>query len=172
MMVSTFKAISRFLTAWGNAGSAAVEFAILAPFFMIIAAGTFDVGYLIYSASEVSAAVSAGSQYAENNASMVASSPGTLSGNIWTIVNSLNGSGASAVNVNNSNDGTHCYCPSGSPGNWTWGSTVICGSTCSGGGVSGQFVTIIATRTVPPLFPTLGLTYDGTISRSAIVETR
>jgi hypothetical protein len=40
--------------------------------------------------------------------------------------------------MNNSNDSTGCYCPSGTPGNWSWGSTVTCGNSCaSGDGIGG-----------------------------------
>ncbi|HEX3417856.1 MAG TPA: hypothetical protein VHT21_15840 [Stellaceae bacterium] len=94
---------------------------------------------------------------------------------ISTVVNNANGAGwaTSTVNVNNGSS-TNCYCPTGTPGNWTWGSAVACGSACAGGGVAGQFVTITASPSsaVSALFPTYNLTYSGTISRSAIVETQ
>jgi Flp pilus assembly protein TadG len=163
------------LRAKQDAGTAAVEFALLASLFMIIVAGTADFGYWIYAASELTAAVSAGSQYAANNGAMVAKDPSGLATAISTVVNSANGAGwaISTVNVNNGSS-TNCYCPTGTPGNWTWGSAVACGSACAGGGVAGQFVTITASPSsaVSALFPTYNLTYSGTISRSAIVETQ
>jgi Flp pilus assembly protein TadG len=166
--------VSRLLRAGENAGAAAVEFAFFVPLFLIIVAGTVDFGYLIYITSQLTFAVSAGSQYAENNAAMVSSNPSGLSTNIQTVVENANGAGwaTGTVNVNNGNDSTHCYCPTGSPGSWTWGSAVACGSSCAGGGVAGQFVAITASRSVSPLFPTYGLAYNGTISRSAMVETQ
>ena len=89
-------------------------------------------------------------------------------------MNNLNGTGGatSTVNVNNSNDTTGCYCPSGSPGSWSWGTTVTCGSSCTGGGIGGQFVTITANRSVSPLFPTFGFVQNGTITGSVLVETQ
>ena len=163
----------RISSAEQGAGTAAVEVALLASLFMIIVAGSADFGYWIYAASELTAAVSAGSQYAANNGAMVATNPSRLATAISTVVNNANGIGwaTSTVNVNNGSS-TNCYCPTGTPGNWTWGSAVTCGSACASGGVAGQFVTITAGHTASPLFPTYQLTYDGAISRSAIVETQ
>lgn len=157
----------------GNEGVVAIEFAIFATIFLIILAGTVDVGILMYTASQLDAAVSAGAQYAEDNAALVASNPSGLSGSIATLVESLNGTNSAPVNVNNGNDSTGCYCPTGTPTkNWSWGSTQTCGAACTGGGIAGQFVTIIAKQNVSPLFPTFGFVQNGTLSRSAVVETQ
>jgi Flp pilus assembly protein TadG len=176
MSGSSPRAVSRILTLKEDAGTAAVEFALLASLFMIIVAGTADFGYWIYAASELTAAVSAGSQYAANNGAMVATDPSGLATAISTVVNNANGANwaTSTVNVNNGGDKQGCYCPTGTPGSWNWGSAVACGSACAGGGVAGRFVTITASpsSTVSALFPTYNLTYGGTISRSAIVETQ
>lgn len=175
MSGSALTAGSWSLRAKQDAGTAAVEFALLASLIMIIVAGTADFGYWIYAASELTAAVSAGSQYAANNGAMVATNPSGLASAISTVVDNANGAGwaRSTVNVNNGSS-TNCYCPTGAPGSWTWGSAVACGSVCAGGGVAGQFVTITARprRTVSAQFPAYNLTYSGTISRSAIVETQ
>jgi Flp pilus assembly protein TadG len=174
MFGRVLEAVPRIPTAWKNAGSAAVEFAIFVPFFAIIVAGTFDLGYLIYTASELTAAVSAASQYAENNAAMVSSNPSGLAADISTVISNANGPNWAipAVNVNNGSS-TNCYCPTGSPANWTWGTAMTCGKPCTGGGgVAGKFVTISGSHNVSPLFPTFGLTYNGTISRTAMVETQ
>jgi len=155
-----------------NAGVAAVEFAILATVFLTLLAGTIDIGLMLYTEFQLDTAVDAGAQYALNNAAMVGSNPTSLSTNIASIVNNLNGSGSSTVNVNNNNDSTHCYCPSGSPGNWTWGGTVACGNACTGGSIAGQFVTITASVNISPMFPTFGFVPNGSISRSVLVETQ
>jgi Flp pilus assembly protein TadG len=161
------------LSAPENAGVAAIEFAIYALVFMMVVAATVDIGLLLFTSSQLDAAVSAGAEYAVNNATMAASNPSGLNTNISGIVNSAVGASwaTSTVNVNNSNDSSHCYCPTGTPGNWSWGSAVACGSTCAGGGVGGQFVTITASRSISPLFSTFGFVQSGTISRSALVET-
>jgi hypothetical protein len=139
----------------------------------MMVAAVADIGLLLFTQSELDAAVSAGAQYAANTEPLVASDPTGLSSNIVTLVNGANGSGwaNTTANVNNSSDTTGCYCPTGTPDSWTWGSTVTCGSACPGGGVGGQFVTITATRTVSPLFPTFGFVQSGTISANALVET-
>jgi Flp pilus assembly protein TadG len=158
----------------GEEGVVAIEFAILATLFLIILAGTVNIGFLLYTASELDAAVSAGAKYAENNAALVASNPSALSSDIATVVDNINGSNwaSTTVNVNNSNDETGCYCPSGTPqNNWSWGSAQSCGTTCSGGGIAGQFVEITATTTISPLVPTFGFVQNGTLTRSAVVET-
>jgi Flp pilus assembly protein TadG len=158
-----------------NRGVAAIEFAIYALGFLMIVAATVDVGLLLFTASELDAAVAAGAQYAVNNAALVGSAPATLSSDISAIVNNANGASwaSSIVNVNNSNDSTHCYCPTGTPGSWSWGSTATCGGSCgAGGGIAGQFVTITASRPISPLFPTFGFVTSGSLSRSALVETQ
>jgi Flp pilus assembly protein TadG len=114
-------AVPGVLTAWEHAGAAAVEFALFLPFFVLILAGTFDLWYLIYTASQLTAAVSAGALYAADNATMVSTSPATLQVIIQDVVANANGANwaTSAVDVNNG-DTAHCYCPTGSPGSWTW----------------------------------------------------
>jgi Flp pilus assembly protein TadG len=175
MSDSALRGGSRILRAKQDAGTAAVEFALLASLFMIIVAGIAEFGYWIYAASELTAAVSAGSQYAANNGAMVATDPSGLAAAVSAVVNNANGAGwaTSTVNVNNGSS-ANCHCPTGTPGNWMWGSAVACGSACAGGGVAGQFVTITASPSsaVSAGFPTFNLTYSGTMSRSAIVETQ
>lgn len=174
----TFRAhlwsLARLFAACDNAGAAAIEFAITGTVLLMIVAATVDIGLLLFTQSELDAAVSAGAQYAANSAALVASNPSGLNTNISDVVDNANGTGwaTSTVNVNNGNDSTGCYCPTGTPGNWTWGSTVTCGSACTGGGVGGQFVTITASRSIAPIFSSFGFAPNGTISRSALVETQ
>lgn len=158
-----------------NAGVAAVEFAFCATIFLTAVAGTVDIGLLLYTQFEIDTAVNAGAQYAINNAGMVGSNPSTLNTEISNLVSNLNGTGcpAGCVNVNNGNDTTGCYCPTGTPGNWSWGSTATCGNTCpSGNGIYGQFVTITASRSISPIFTAFGFVSSGTVSRSVMVETQ
>ncbi len=143
-------ALLRLLRPQENAGVAAIEFAIYGMVFLMIVAATVDIGLLIFTGSQLDAAVSAGAEYAVNYGALVASNPSGLNTSISGIVNNAVGTGwaTSTINVNNGNDSTHCYCPTGTPGNWIWGSTVTCGSACAGGGIGGQFVTITASRAV------------------------
>lgn len=168
-----FRRVIRLLAAREERGVAAIEFAIYALGFLMIVAATVDIGLLLFTASELDAAVAAGAQYAVGNAALVGSDPATLGSNISAIVNNANGTSwaSSTVNVNNGKDSSHCYCPTGSPGSWSFGSPVTCGSSCGGGGVGGQFVTITAYRPISPLFPSFGFVASGLLSRSALVET-
>jgi Flp pilus assembly protein TadG len=162
------------LLALEDAGVAAVEFAICGTIFLTAVAGTVDIGLLLYTEFQLDTAVNAGAQYAINNAAMVGSGPSTLNTEISNLVDNLNGTSwaTSTVNVNNSNDTTGCYCPSGTPGNWTWGSTGTCGNSCPSGGIYGQFVTITANRSITPIFTAFGFVSSGTVSRSVLVETQ
>jgi Flp pilus assembly protein TadG len=163
----------QLLTTPANGGVAAIEFAIFGLVFLMIVAAVVDIGLMLFTQSELDAAVSAGAQYAANSATLVATNPTGLGTNISDIVTNANGTAwatSVTVNVNNS-DTTGCYCPTGTPGNWTWGSTVTCGSSCSGGGVGGQFVTITATRNVSPIFPAFGFV-PSAMTSNALVETQ
>ncbi len=168
------RALLRLLRPQEDSGVAAIEFAIYGMVFLMIVAATVDIGLLIFTGSQLDAAVSAGAEYAVNNATLVGSNPSSLNTSISNIVNNAIGTSwaTSTVNVNNSNDSSHCYCPTRTPGNWTWGSTVTCGSACAGGGIGGQFVTITASRAITPLFPTFGFVANGALTRNALVETQ
>jgi Flp pilus assembly protein TadG len=172
------KPLRRILSAQESAGVAAIEFALCAAALLVVLAGTVDIGRVLYTAAQLDAAVSAGAQYAANNYASVsksASDAANLSTAIANVVANANGSAwaTATVNVNNGNDASGCYCPSGSPGSWSWGSAKTCGSTCSGSsGVAGQFVTIAASRNLSSMFPALGLISGGAITRYAMVETQ
>jgi Flp pilus assembly protein TadG len=165
----------RVLAPHANAGVAAVEFAFCSTILLTAVAGTVDIGLLLYTEFELDTAVNAGAQFAANNAATVGSNPSTLNSDISSIVDNLNGTGwaTSTVDVNNNNDTTGCYCPSGTSGNWTWGSTGTCGTSCpSGGGIYGQFVTVTARRSISPIFTAWGFVSAGTATRSVLVETQ
>jgi Flp pilus assembly protein TadG len=155
-------------------GVALIEFAICATLFLTILAGVVDIGRVLWTTAQLDAAVSAGAQYAANNAARVASDPSGLATDIGNVVANLNGSNwATATIAVNNNDSTGCYCPSGSPGNWSWGAAKTCASACSaGGGIAGQFVTISASRPISPIFSSFGFVGNGSISRDALVQTQ
>ncbi len=178
------------LPAHENAGVAAIEFAIYALVFLTIVAATVDIGLLLFTTSQLDAAVSAGAEYAVNNANnvnstsggglatsisqIVTNSNGTNWANATIVVN--NGSQVTVTNGSSSSSGTATnadsyYCPTGTPGSWTWGSTVTQGSSCTGNGVGGKFVTITASRSLSSLFPSFGFV-PSTVSRSILVETQ
>jgi Flp pilus assembly protein TadG len=172
-------------------GIAAVEFALLAPIFCLLMAGVIDLGGVLFTKFQLDAAVTAGANFAQVNASNVSSTNGAaLASNIATIVETSQGAGWAndGVVVNNgptttvttgtaSSGGTatnadSCYCPSGTPGAFTWGSAATCGNPCSGSntGFAGKFVTITASRQYTPIFSSYGIVANNTITASAAVQ--
>jgi Flp pilus assembly protein TadG len=173
----------------GDSGLAAVEFALLSPLFLLVFAGMVDIGNILYSEYQLTMAVSSGAQYAMVNSGNVSSTNGaSLATSIATIVSNTVSSGWAndTVVVNNgptvsmtggtaSSSGTAsnadlCYCPTGTMPSITWGTSATCGSSCAGGGIAGQFVTITATRAYTVLFAGYGIVSNGTITKSVIVE--
>ena len=174
-----------------NRGIAAIEFAFIVPVFLILLMGTVDMAQMLLACYRLDQAVAAGSQYAVINSSSVNSTGGaTLASNIATIVANANGS-ASANNtvvVNNgptvtitnghsTSGGTatnadSCYCPSGSPPSWTWGSSSTCSSSCSGGDQSGKYITVTANAAYTPILTIYGFLTNGTITQNAVIRTQ
>ena len=172
-----------------NRGTAAVEIALSSVVFLPLLGGTIDVSMLIYTHFRLDAAVAAGAQYAMNNAANVNSGSGvSLATSIAALVANMQGAGwaNSTVVINNgpsavvnngsaSSSGTASnadsyYCPTGATGSWTWGSAVAAGASCSGGGTSGKFVTVSASRTYSSIFPGISVVPSGPISESVIVQ--
>jgi len=172
-------------------GMAAVEFAMVTPFFCALMVGAVDLGGELFTKFRLDAAVEAGANYAEVNALNVNSSNGqTVANNTATVVETSQGSAwaNATVVVNNGPTATvtggtstpsgtvanadSCYCPTGTAGSLTWGSAVACGSACPGNntGYAGRFVTITASKTYSPIFSSYGLVTNGTISTTALVE--
>ena len=181
---------------------AAVEFALLAPVFIIVLAGTVDLGFAIYTWSRLQGALAAGANYALMNPSAVNhTSAATLAQNLSTLVansntNTGNAPATVTVTVNNgpwntatpvpSNPGysltyatggtatnaDNYYCLSGSPTSWTWGSSVAYGSACADASLAGQFVTIVASYDFTPFFPKYGFIRGNTITGGVAVQTK
>lgn len=174
-----------------NSGVAAIEFALIVPVFLTIFVGMIDLGEILYTDYQLDSAVAAGAEYAAVNATEVNSTSGaTLASNIATVVENANGTAwaNNGVVVNNgpsvtvqggsvspggtASNADQCYCPTGTPPGWSWGSAATCGSTCPNGGVAGKFVTVTATVSYTPLLSTYGLVQNGTLTQSAVVETQ
>jgi Flp pilus assembly protein TadG len=170
---------------------AAIEFAFLMPVFLILFMGVVDLGMMLVEDYRLDQAVAAGAEYAAVNPGSVSSTGGaTLASNIAAAVESANGTAWAndTVVVNNgpsvtvtngsvSSSGTasnadSCYCPTGSPPNWTWGSSMTCGAACSGSGTAGKFVTITATATYTPIIGIYNFINSGTLRQSTVVETQ
>jgi Flp pilus assembly protein TadG len=172
-------------------GVAAVEFALVTPIFCLLLAGIVDLGGALYTKFKLDAAVTAGTNFAQVNAGNVSSANGqTLANNIATIVETSQGaswaddgvvvndgpaatvSGGTSSTSGTASNADLCYCPTGTPGSFTWGSAVTCGSACPGlnTGYAGKFVTITASHGYTPIFSSYGIVQNDTISASAAVQ--
>ncbi|HEX3667024.1 MAG TPA: TadE/TadG family type IV pilus assembly protein [Rhizomicrobium sp.] len=174
-----------------RSGVAAIEFAFLMPVFLILFVGIVDLGMMLVQDYRLDQAVAAGEEYAAVNGSSVNSTNGaSLASSIATAVENANGTAWAndVVVVNNgpsvtvasgtatsggtASNADSCYCPTGSPPNWTWGSAATCGSSCSGGSTAGKFVTITATASYTPLLGLYRFINSGTLRQSAVVQTQ
>lgn len=190
-----FRSVRRRLALLGAAhsGVAAIEFALVAMALLLIVAGTVDLGMQIYVQEELGSALAAGAEYAAVNANSVDSTNGaSLATAIADVVANVNGTSwaSSGVCVNDgptatANGGTapSCsgtaanaddyYCPTGSSPSWSWGTGQSSGGgSCGSAGIYGKFVTISASRSITPLFPSFGFATSGPITRSVLVETQ
>ena len=186
-----FRSFRRVLSAAEEAGVAAIEFAVYATLFLTVFAVTADLALMMFAEFQMDSAVAAGAEYAALNAASVNSTNGAgLASSISNVVANANGSswengtivvnngptvtvsGGSSAASGTASNADNCYCPTGTPPNWSWGGSVTCGSACTGGSVAGKFVTIAASRSFTALFPQLGFTQNGTITRSALVQTQ
>ncbi len=185
------KPVLRVISRGENTGVAALEFAIYATLFLTVFAVTADLALSMYYQFQMDSAVAAGAEYAALNAASVNSTSGAgLASSISNVVANANGSawedgtivinngpavtvtGGSPVASGTASNADNCYCPTGTPPNWSWGGSVTCGSACTGSTIAGKFVTIAASRSFTALFPQLGFTQNGTITRSALVQTQ
>jgi Flp pilus assembly protein TadG len=172
-----------------ESGLAAIEFAMIVPVYLLIFVGAVDMGGMLYQSYQLETAVAAGSEYAAvNSASVNPTNGATLASAVAGVVENANGSAwandtvvvnngpsvtvtnGSAASSGTAGNTSNCYCPTGSPPNWVWGSAATCGSSCAGGGEAGKFVTITANVAYTPLLSTFGLINNGTLTQSATVE--
>jgi Flp pilus assembly protein TadG len=168
---------------------AALEFALLAPTFVMAFAGVVDIGFILYRWAELEQSLALTANYALMNKALVTPSGGaTLADNLATMAATSNPdmSANSTVVVNNgptatvtsggtpSNSGTAAnagsyYCLTGSPGSWSWGTAYSSNSTgCTGGSQAGQFVTITVSYTYTPFF-NYGFV-NGAMSDGAVIQ--
>lgn len=166
-------------------GSAGVEFALIAPLFVLIIAGTFEIGLMIRDRFGVVSAVSAAATHGLAIGAAVdqATAPAVAS----TLAGLLAQSGRSgSVNVNNAatarfaegvttvaqtgGQAAGCYCLSRSGDAVSWGGAVGCGTPCGGGGTAGRFVVIVAQSPWSPMLFRGGLFSDQTVQSMAVVQ--
>jgi Flp pilus assembly protein TadG len=172
-------------------GVASIELALFTPVLCLLMAGIVDLGGALYTKFKLDAAVTAGANYAQVNAANASSTNGqSMATNIATIVETSQGaswandtvvvnngpstsvSSGTAANSGTATNADVCYCPSGTPDSFTWGSSTTCGSACSGTntGYAGKFVTITASAQYTPIFASYGIVQNDTITATAAVQ--
>ncbi|WP_187970751.1 TadE/TadG family type IV pilus assembly protein [Aquibium microcysteis] len=171
-----------------EAGLSSVEFALIAPVLIVIMAGIADVGDLLVSRSDVSSAVSAGSNFLLVNAGRVAEAPEEVARQTAAVAaNRLPGGGVVRVIVNGdltvvnrdgrfSTEGSaasaaRCFCATPSGTAMSFGSALECGRPCGTGGYASRYVQIVVSRSFEPKFGGLllvssgdSITVDSTVS--------
>jgi Flp pilus assembly protein TadG len=166
---------------WSNRrGVSAVEFALIAPIFVLLLGSTADIGLALMKRFDINSAISAGANFTLLRADDITpANAATLAGQIASVVEgNLSGSDVTVrVNVNNSTSltlvsgeptpGTEtgsadaCYCPTRNAAGIHWGSSTTCGSACQGGGLAGKFVEIDVSQPHDPLVGALSGNISG-----------
>lgn len=155
-------------------GVSSIEFAFMAPIFLLIVAGIVDIGGALVARSDISAAVSAGSNFLLVNAPRVPSAPEEVARQAAVITgNSLPAGGITRITINGGltveysggkfaingdrASASQCFCPQKSAGAMTLGSPLECGKPCEAGGYAGRYVQISAAHDYSPLFGGFGM---------------
>jgi len=138
-----------------RAGTAAVEFALVAPVLLLLLGGLLEFGWAVWSDSALCNAVSQASYHAFLSGSNVSTS------SLVTIAEK--GSALSGVTATAS--APACYCASGTPA--TRSPAASCTTTCADGTSPGVYTTIIAQYSVPSFAPMLP---TPTITETAVVR--
>lgn len=160
----------------------------MAPIFLLVIAGIVDVGGALVARSDISAAVSAGSNFLLVNAPRVSSTPEEVAHQAAVIVGDwLPASGTAHITINGGltvkySDGKlstsgnrvsaiQCFCSQGVGSSMTLGSPLECGKPCGSGGYAGRYVQISASHNYSPLFGGFGMMpRNETASISSIVN--
>jgi Flp pilus assembly protein TadG len=190
-MRDTIKRLGELLGSRHDDGIAALEFALVTPVFVLILAGVVDLGGVVSAKFRLDTAVAAASNYVLVNNGQVSSTQGAgLASNLALIIatgdTSNTASGTVVVNdgptttvasgsptpSGTAGNADLCYCPTGTPSDLTWGSSVACGSTCTNGLLAGKFVLITATYTYLPVFSNYNFINGGVVTSGALVQTQ
>lgn len=172
-------------------GNAAIEFAVLAPIFILIMAVSSDIGALIFARFQLEAAISNSASYTIVHADQIdGTNDNQLAKNLALMIAGQYTSGdtSSSIIVNDGVqaaydgatikiDGTPgstgaCFCPTGTAVAFDWGSQQTCSSSCPDGANAGKYVVIAAKQSYAPLFSGYGIVNDGFIYASAVVQTK
>ena len=133
-----------------ESGTAAIEFAIFVPFFLLpLLTGIVELGLSAYEAMQVSNAVEAGAIYAAANAATTFSAANTASA---TISGAVLPSGLNTLTATPAPT-QYCGCPSASGSVSNLGARP-CSTTACSGGAAGTYVQVNASLKHMAIFPT------------------
>jgi len=172
-----------------RSGVAAIEFAIIAPLYILLMAGMLNLGGAIYVKMTVDSAITSASTYAlAKGDSITAAGAATLADQIAGMLATELGLTDSTISVDVNNgavlsisggvkrtNGTAanadlCYCPAANGAVVVWGSAVACASQCPSGGFAGKFVTVAASRPFTPMFPVNYIVSASSFAGSALTQ--
>jgi Flp pilus assembly protein TadG len=138
----------------GVRGTAAIEFALIIPFLLIILVGLTEVGLFAYQGMQVQNAVEAGAIYVAKK--------GWNAAGISSAV--MNASGTEGITASPAPT-QFCGCPSAAGI-----VAATCGVTCASGGTTGTYVKINATLAHETILTYPGLTVPTSLSAQVIVR--
>lgn len=171
-----------------ESGVSSIEFAFMAPIFLLIVAGTVDIGGALVARADINAAVSAGSNFLLVNAPRVPSAPEDVARQAVVITGDwLPAGGVARITINgglmveyadgglatsgNKASADQCFCPQGTGSSMVLGSSLECGKPCGTGGYAGRYVQVSASHSYNSLFTGFGvLPSNGTVSISSTVN--
>jgi Flp pilus assembly protein TadG len=136
-------------------GTAAIEFGLVGTMLSVLLLGLIDFGMGYWEQIQVGNAARAGGQYAIFN--------GWSSAGITTAVTSATSLSAIAATPAPTQS---CGCPSASAGI----TAATCGSSCTGGGTAGTYVTVKAQAAYSTIFPFPGIANPLTLTASMTVR--
>lgn len=161
----------RFIRA--ESGMAGVEFALIAPLFVLILAGTVEIALILHAQFHLNAQVSVAANYSLINGGQIGEGKAEalslallqlLEGGVHAIETS--------VDVNAGGGADAYYCPSNDGGSISWGPARDFLAPCADESSAGQFIAIEASAQPPSLFGGFGLTDGGSVSARAIVRVK
>lgn len=138
----------------GLRGTAALEFGLAIPVFLILIAGTAEIGFGVYEAMQLANSVEAGALYAAKNGF-------DSTGISNSVVNATSLSGITATPA----PAQFCGCPSS-----TGVITATCGANCASGGTAGTYVQVNAAYTHQTILGTPSFGLPTTLTAKSIVR--
>jgi Flp pilus assembly protein TadG len=134
-------------------GVSTIEFAFVVTFLCLLAVGIVDFGMGFWEQMQVGNAARAGAEYAAVN--------GWNQSAIQTAATSATGLGSISATASES-----CGCPNASTGI----TSATCGSSCTGGGTAGTYVTVNASATYSTIITYPGIPSSFNLTSAATVR--